>query len=203
MSNWDKPYPYHYTLDEQHPELEYVWSITTRYLNKFVTTWPGSGNSGHHYVEKSDGIINVEAEMWYDVKCMSDRAMQLCNYETPDLVCVAMIVGEFSNGVTRIFKYDNVNKYKVNVRFYKSVHGNNRSYIHDDDSHQFGDANIRVGEFIGLFGNLINPESPIDETTIVESSNTPFTFWNSFTLWLMSPFNGPEINIRIGERPQE
>lgn len=200
MSNWDKPYPYHYTIDECHPELTYVWGITTRNINKFITTYSNTGSSSHHYIEKDDGTINVESEMWYDVKRMSNRAMQLCNYETPDLVCVTMIVGAFANGETRIFKYDNVDKYKVNVRFYKSGNANCSSHTHDDSPHQCGNPNIRVGEFTGLFGNLLHPESPLDESNIVEATDTPFTFWNSFTLWLMSPFNGPEITVHIGNQ---
>lgn len=197
MNNWDKPYPKHYSLDDDHPELEYVWSITTNYINKFITVHSNCGCSGHSYVEKPDGITSVEMEMWYNIKQMSVRAMEMCNYEMPDLVCITMTVGEFVNGETRIYKYNTIKKYKVNVRFYKSANLNHQSYTHDDSPYQFGNPNIRVGEFTGLFGNLLNPDLPIDEATLIENSTTPFTFWQSLISWLMSSFEGTDVTIRI------
>lgn len=197
MSSWNKPYPYHYTLDDNYPELDNVWSIATHNINKFVTVYSTAGCSGHSYVENSDGTINVESEMWFEIKNMSEKAMQICNYETANLVCVTMIVGTFENNETRIYKYDNIKKYKVNVRFYKNGDSRCNSYTHDDSPHQFGNPNIRVGEFTGLFGNLLNPNSLIDEDTIIESQTTPFTFWQILRLYAMSPMEDIGITFHI------
>lgn len=200
MSNWNKPYPYHYTLDDQHPELGYVWNVVTEYINKLCTVKFNNGCCGHTYVEHPDGMISVETEMWFDVKHLSERAIQLCNYVQPDIVCVTIKVGKFANNVTTIYKYDNLGKYEVKVRFYKSPNPNITSYMHDDAEHQFMTPNIRVGEFTGLFGNLIYPDNPIDETTIVESTTTPFTYRNSLWLrlisWLSTPVE-PFIHITL------
>jgi hypothetical protein len=152
------------------------------------------GCSSHSYVEKENGTISVESEMWYRIKQMSNKAMQMCAYEQPDLLCVTMTVGEFSNDSTRIYKYDDAKKYKVKVRFYKSPNQNHISYAHDDSDHHFGTPNIRVGEYTGLLHNLIHSHNTINENDIVETSSTPFTFWNSVWLWCISPI---EIHFSV------
>lgn len=154
MSDWNKPYPYHYTIDDHIPELEYVFDIVKHHINKLLVVYPNSGCYTHSYVENSDGTTSVETTTWYNVKSMSGHATQLCNGEYPDMVCIIMKVGKFSNGVTSLYKYNRVGKYKVNVRFYKSPNPNVANYTNDDSEHQIGTPNIRVGEFVGLFGNL-------------------------------------------------
>ncbi len=182
MNDRDKPYPYNYTLNKNYPELRYVHSITAGYLNKFVTV--SSHSYSHRYSEKNDGTVKVESNLWFDIKQMSDKAMQMCNYERPTLMCVIMTVGEFSNGATRIYKYDTIEKYKVYIRFYKPKNQNIISYMNDDSEH--GNDKIRVGEFNGLFGNLIN-QNNLEESTLTEADYSPFNWWNSLKLWLSTP----------------
>lgn len=197
MNNWNKPYPPHYTLDKNHPELKHVKFIATDYFNNYITVFPDGECLGHMYNEKNDGTVSVETEIWYKIKYTSYRALELCKQENADLVCLTITVGEFSNGVTRIYKYDTIEKYKVNVRFYKSQNQHMTSYIHDDSENNITPPNIRVGEFTGLFGNLVNETNDMDETKIVETDSTPFTYWNRAKLWLFAPVPIITFDIRI------
>lgn len=179
MAEWNKPYPPSKTLLEQHPELHNVCPMIDYQINQLITTDKHYGSSTHHYKEKENGTISIESEMWYVIAKMSDRVMQMCNHEQPDLLCVTMTVGEFSNGSDRIYQYSSIGKYLVNVRFYKLSQNHMILFAHDDEKWcEF--PNIKVGEYNGILHNLIHPDDRINESNITETKSTPFTKWNVF-----------------------